>query len=424
MATPANPLMPIAPDVDEQRRQTNLRQQMLQEQARREAESRMSALTQEQAASDAQRRQMGQQHLADLQSQQQQVTQKPTLKQTVMRLAPTAISTALGAGFEGAEGAASALQGGASELDEERTRRQTLADKLQAQVEAERGRQETEQFQGGELARRMEQQTLAERIRDMDLAQRMGVQTDLGYGRQEQQEYSTQMRDKDVQDRIAAGTALETQRQGGRVALRKMPSPRGQEPGNFVPINDASGNVTGWFDPKSGRTVPFSNVSPGVRGNDGSAMPMKPGQLEDRMAKMANYTTGIIDQTEQVINKVANQLGPVAGRWNEFMSGNIGTMNQDYTTIRTWLGMLDSAMTLAHSQGRVSNLIFQQFQDLYGRSSQSPQNLLAALRVGRQAMQMVGQVMNPGAQTTSPAPQAQQQAPWQPPANLGATRVR
>lgn len=231
MATPANPLVPIAPDVEEQRRQTSLRQAMLQEQARREAESRMTALTQEQAASEAQRRQMGQQHLAGLESQQAQLTQRPSLKQSLIQAGAIAAPAIIGGITDGAEEAGSALQGSAGELESERTYRRSLLDKLQQQAEVERGRQETEQFQGGELARRMEQQTLAERIRDMDLSQRMGMQGDLGYGRQEQQEYATQMRDKDTQDRISGSLSnaesLERLKQAGRVQLRKMPAPAG-----------------------------------------------------------------------------------------------------------------------------------------------------------------------------------------------------
>ena len=173
------------------------------------------------------------------------------------------------------------------------------------------------------------------------------------------------------------------------------------EPGNFVPVNDASGNIVGWADPKSRDWVPAAAIGGGAAtkaagGEGATAIPAKPGQLEERMAKMADYTTGLINDAETMVKDAQNQLGPVGGRWNDFVTGKVGLKNVDYASIKAQMTFVASAMTLAHSQGRVSTKIFDEFSNLYNNMDQDPANVLAALDIGKRAMGQVRSVMGAG----------------------------
>jgi hypothetical protein len=168
-----------------------------------------------------------------------------------------------------------------------------------------------------------------------------------------------------------------------------------QEPGNFQAVTTADGGIAGWVNPKSRDWVPAGSIAGGkvvqaaggVAGPGGApVLPPKPNALEQRMGKMAEYSVKLIDDAEKDIQNARDQLGPGPGRWNEFTTGKLGIKNTSWVKIDEDLTFVSGALTLAHSQGRVSNLILESFNKLLDAGKQDPDNLLQALEVGRRAM--------------------------------------
>jgi hypothetical protein len=80
-----------------------------------------------------------------------------------------------------------------------------------------------------------------------------------------------------------------------------------------------------------------------------------------------------------LIDKVSGQLGPTAGRWNEFWTGKIGADNPDYVKLRTDVGLLQTMLMRMHVGARGGEYIMQHFQDMINQGKMSPNNLRAAL---------------------------------------------
>src|SRR6185437_13114189 len=130
--------------------------------------------------------------------------------------------------------------------------------------------------------------------------------------------------------------------------------PPGQEPGSYMPVNDAKGNTVGWIDPKSGHfrsasTIPGLSAAVGGQG----AIPPKPTTQARNVQAQAQVAVEGIPDTLKEIDSLKDQLGPVAGRWNEFMQGKVGMDNERLAGLRMDLIMLSSAVALAHARGRL-----------------------------------------------------------------------
>lgn len=117
-----------------------------------------------------------------------------------------------------------------------------------------------------------------------------------------------------------------------------------------------------------------------------AATGMRLGQVEQRMKDMAITTLPQIDKLMGQTQQVAGMLGPLAGRWNDFWTGKVGAPNPEFANYMDQMKFLESAITLAHSQGRVSNLIFTQFQQMFAAGYQSPENMMEALKVAKEWM--------------------------------------
>jgi hypothetical protein len=119
------------------------------------------------------------------------------------------------------------------------------------------------------------------------------------------------------------------------------------------------------------------------------------------MADMAKSTLPHIDSLMAETKSVADLLGPAAGRYSEFMTGKVGAPNQRFAHYMDEVSFLDSAITLAHSQGRVSNLIYENFKRMFDSGKQSPENMMEALKVAKEWMTGYAQ-MGGGEATPSP----------------------
>jgi hypothetical protein len=140
------------------------------------------------------------------------------------------------------------------------------------------------------------------------------------------------------------------------------------------------------------------------------------GPVEQRTKDFAITTIPQINQLLQETDDIAGQLGPAAGRWNDFMTGKVGAPNPQFAHYIDEFRFLDSAITMAHSQGRISNVIFQQFKDMFATGYQSPENMKQALDVAREWMAAYATLGTPafGQQTPggfNPNPQPQRGGP-------------
>lgn len=80
------------------------------------------------------------------------------------------------------------------------------------------------------------------------------------------------------------------------------------------------------------------------------------------------------------IDRMKGKLGPMNGRWNEFMQGKIGTEDPDFASLRADLLMASSAVALMHARGRLPENLRAEFDHLINAPQQNPENLKAILR--------------------------------------------
>jgi hypothetical protein len=73
------------------------------------------------------------------------------------------------------------------------------------------------------------------------------------------------------------------------------------------------------------------------------------------------------------------KLGPLQGRWSEFMAGKVGEGDPDYVKLRTDLGLFQTALMKAHVGARGSEFIMKHFQNLVDSGQMSPESLDAAV---------------------------------------------
>jgi hypothetical protein len=75
----------------------------------------------------------------------------------------------------------------------------------------------------------------------------------------------------------------------------------------------------------------------------------------------------------------AAQLGPGMGRFNDIYSGKIGAPNPQFAGLMADLHLMGTAVALAHAQGRMSNELLTEFNNMIASPQQSPQNIEAVL---------------------------------------------
>ena len=102
------------------------------------------------------------------------------------------------------------------------------------------------------------------------------------------------------------------------------------------------------------------------------------------MKQQAISTLPGIDRALQETQDVSGKLGPVEGRWNDFWQGKVGADDPQFSHYKDEIGMVSSAVTLAHARGRMSNELFEHFQQMFDAGKQSPGNMTQALNVAKE----------------------------------------
>jgi hypothetical protein len=123
--------------------------------------------------------------------------------------------------------------------------------------------------------------------------------------------------------------------------------------------------------------------------------------------QQAQATLPAIDRALDETEKVANLLGPAAGRWSAFMQGEIGAPSPEYAHYADEIGFISTAVTLAHARGRMSNELFEHFQKMFDAGKQAPENMIQALNVAREWLSTYAGMGEPGSPVRNPSIQAQ-----------------
>jgi hypothetical protein len=176
-----------------------------------------------------------------------------------------------------------------------------------------------------------------------------------------------------------------------------------------VPNGDGTSRVVSL---RPGDTIPQGAVSLA-----GQNTVNTPTSQQRTAAGRAETVLTMAPEVIQRIDATAKEMGPLAGRWNEFMQGKIGAPDQPMAELRSDLLMMSSAVALAHAQGRLPENLREEFDREINAPDQTPENLKGAIRVILPWMQQV-QAQGEGAarQNAIPAPKA---SPGQAPA-IGA----
>ena len=110
--------------------------------------------------------------------------------------------------------------------------------------------------------------------------------------------------------------------------------------------------------------------------NIGTAMPQAPpGSIRVR-GQMAQDALMRLPDIRQQISDLKGELGPVAGRWNEFITGKIGAPNEKFAALRDNLEYLAGAITRLHLNTEKG---LKPFMNMLSAGKMSPANLKAAI---------------------------------------------
>lgn len=112
--------------------------------------------------------------------------------------------------------------------------------------------------------------------------------------------------------------------------------------------------------------------------------------------QQAQATLPEIEKAQDETEKVAGLLGPVQGRWNDFMQGKVGAPSPEFAHYADEIGMISTAVTLAHARGRMSNELFEHFQKMFDAGKQSPENMIQALNVAHEWLSGYANMGEPG----------------------------
>jgi hypothetical protein len=162
-----------------------------------------------------------------------------------------------------------------------------------------------------------------------------------------------------------------------RLKARKDYEAAGQKPAQPPGVTVMVPNAQGGYDVQrasTGQSVPGNAVT--TAGMNTANTP------PTQMRQAAAQATLVHQETPRVlasIDKNAAQLGPVAGRWNEFMQGKVGMDNPALADLRADLLMYSSAVALAHARGRLPENLRQEFENAINAPKQTPTNLKATI---------------------------------------------
>jgi hypothetical protein len=136
---------------------------------------------------------------------------------------------------------------------------------------------------------------------------------------------------------------------------------------------------------------------------------MPPAQIR-AMAYTAQSTMNEIPKGLAMVDQLAAQgkLGPLAGRWNDLITGKAGFEDPQYMQLREFLTLNVAAALRTHFGARGGQLMFDKFMENLNTAGQSPRNIQAAMaEIGDWFGGYVDMATQPGYLTGTPAPMGQ-----------------
>jgi hypothetical protein len=124
---------------------------------------------------------------------------------------------------------------------------------------------------------------------------------------------------------------------------------------------------------------PGMTLPEGTQNLGGFATMGRPTQQQRNVQAQAAIAAEGIPVVVSEIDKLKDQIGPVSGRWNEFMQGKVGMENPEMAGLRADLLMVSSAVALAHARGRLPENLREEFDKAINSPKQDPENLKAVL---------------------------------------------
>ena len=88
----------------------------------------------------------------------------------------------------------------------------------------------------------------------------------------------------------------------------------------------------------------------------------------------------LIKESRASLDRASKDMGPIKGRFSEFMAGKVGTDNKDWISLRTNIKLLETRLMKMHVGARGGEYILKHFEGIFGYGFQSPENLKEALR--------------------------------------------
>jgi hypothetical protein len=123
-----------------------------------------------------------------------------------------------------------------------------------------------------------------------------------------------------------------------------------------------------------------AKIAPGSQTAAGVSSMNTPTTNQRTAAGRAETVIAMAPEVLARIDAVAPKLGPIAGRWNEFMQGKVGNSDPDFSALRSDLLMMSSAVALAHAQGRLPENLREEFDRAINAPKQTPANLKATIQ--------------------------------------------
>ncbi|MGA9668242.1 MAG: hypothetical protein WBQ94_03490 [Terracidiphilus sp.] len=138
---------------------------------------------------------------------------------------------------------------------------------------------------------------------------------------------------------------------------------------------------------------PGQSVAPGAQTAAGLNTTNTPTAQMRNTAQRAELVHQMVPEVLSNIDQNAKDLGPVMGRWNDFMQGRVGTDNPQFAQLRADLLLLSSSVALAHAQGRLPENLREEFDQMINAPKQTPENLKSVIKEIDKAMVLNTQVM-------------------------------
>ncbi len=97
------------------------------------------------------------------------------------------------------------------------------------------------------------------------------------------------------------------------------------------------------------------------------------------MVETAPKVKKLLESAENQIDGLQDELGPGAGRWNDFWTHKVGVKNPEYMRFRASTDLAYSLLMRMHRGSQGSDAAQEHFSQIIAASYQSPENMKAAI---------------------------------------------